>query len=307
VQHTTPIQDDKRAKETLINHNVVSWHSVCPSQLPRQSLAERTSHIIRCDISCITPKDVFSSEQGLLALQDQASEGCCPFPSRYAVLRFHQCDEGRPSCKRCLQRNEVCAGYRDATSLIFRDENEKAARPSEHRRPRTQDLSSSGTSSQVSSSSGTLSLDPDIYENSDASDLSAVMLLDSNLSSPYPWIKTTPTTAVPSVEDQAVSQFFEKFVMYPCNDCSSPGFLENLPALFHEAKMEGRLALRWAVRAAAYASLSNDQDSCILSRKALECYGLALSALGDALKDSTSKPDGYTLMTVVVLDLFEVS
>ncbi|KAH8879488.1 hypothetical protein GQ53DRAFT_671915 [Thozetella sp. PMI_491] len=106
-------------------------------------------------------------------------------------------------------------------------------------------------------------------------------------------------------EDQAVSQFFEKYVMYPCNNQSSPGFLEHLPVLFYEARIEGRLALRWAVRAAAYASLAGDQSSSGLGAKALKCYGLALSALGDALRTSTARPDGQVLMTVVVLDIFE--
>jgi hypothetical protein len=95
-------------------------------------------------------------------------------------------------------------------------------------------------------------------------------------------------------------------VMYPCNQGSTPGFLEHLPSLFKEFQTEGRLALRWAVRAAAYASLSKDQDNEALGNKALQCYGRSLSALGDALKDNTKSPDDFTLMTVVILDIFEV-
>ena len=131
---------------------------------------------------------------------------------------------------------------------------------------------------------------------------------DSNmkLSTPYPWAKEIPDAAKPSAEDIAVEQFFEKYVMYPCNQGSTPGFLEHLPALFREIQPEGRLALRWAVRAAAYASLSKDQDNATLGNKALECYGRSLSALADALKDATKDPDDYSLMTVVILDIFEV-
>lgn len=94
--------------------------------------------------------------------------------------------------------------------------------------------------------------------------------------------------------------------MYPCNNGSSPGFLEFLPSLFKDCQVEGRLALRWAVRAAAYGSLSNDPRNAEISSKALKCYGLALLALGEALKDQTQEPDDYVLMTVVVLDIFEV-
>ena len=95
--------------------------------------------------------------------------------------------------------------------------------------------------------------------------------------------------------------------MYPCNNGSSPGFLEHLPSLYVDGNfIEGRKALRWAVRAASYASLSNEQNSPALGNKALECYGLALSALGESLSKPSSVPSDYDLMTIVVLDIFEV-
>jgi hypothetical protein len=111
---------------------------------------------------------------------------------------------------------------------------------------------------------------------------------------------------MPSVEEQAVDTFMEKYVMYPCSQTSSPGFLEHLPCMFQEVNVNGRYALRWAVRAAAYADLSKDQDNDTLERKALQCYGLALSALGDSLATEGKVPDDYDLMTVVILDIFEV-
>jgi len=95
--------------------------------------------------------------------------------------------------------------------------------------------------------------------------------------------------------------------MYPCNQSSSPGFLEHLPPLFREARTEGRIALRHAVRAVSYASLSNDHGSVALAHKALHYYGLALTALAKALAEPDLQPDDYMLMTVVILDMFEVS
>jgi hypothetical protein len=118
------------------------------------------------------------------------------------------------------------------------------------------------------------------------------------LRNPYPWLKGLPSEMMPPVEEQAVDNFMEKYVIYPCNQTSSPGFLE--------VNVNGRYALRWAVRAAAYADLSKDQDSDILARKALQCYGMALSSLGDSLATPGKVPDDYDLMTVVVLDIFEV-
>lgn len=221
------------------------------------------------------------------------------------MLTNLKCDESRPACQRCVKRNEICAGYRDESTLIFHNENEKTAQRTVRRRATLESLLTPGGTapSIMSSSSGRSRKDPTFI---DSSDLSHSDVAGLNLGNPFPWVKRVPDAVAPSVEDQAVSKFFEKYVMYPCNDGSSPGFLEHLPVLFSEVKIQGRLALRYAVRAAAYANLSNEQDSIELSKKALQCYGLALSALAEALANTRVPPDDYTLMTVVVLDLFEV-
>ncbi|CAM1502040.1 Fc.00g040240.m01.CDS01 [Cosmosporella sp. VM-42] len=99
--------------------------------------------------------------------------------------------------------------------------------------------------------------------------------------------------------------FMDKYVIYPCNSSSSPGFLEHLPGLFKEVNIEGRYALRWAVQAASFADLSKEQGSNDLTAKALEHYGNALSALGKSLAEKGKTPDDYDLMTVVILDIFE--
>lgn len=165
-------------------------------------------------------------------------------------------------------------------------------------------LAKSVSLSHSSNHTASLRLGP---SSGDHSDISAPDISGLKLSNPYPWAKNVPDSLAPSTEDHAVSQFFEKYVMYPCNNGSSPGFLEHLPSLFKDINVEGRVALRWAVRAAAYGNLSNDQNNVNLGDKALECYGQALSALSEALADPKVRPDDYTLMTVVVLDLFEVS
>jgi hypothetical protein len=106
-------------------------------------------------------------------------------------------------------------------------------------------------------------------------------------------------------EDMVVSKFFDKFVMYPCNGDSIPGFLEHLPSMFKEVSVGNRIALRWAVQAAAYASLPRDQNPGA-NENAMQCYGLALSALSESLSEKDAAADDYILMTIVVLDLFEV-
>ena len=122
------------------------------------------------------------------------------------------------------------------------------------------------------------------------------------------WLKAhAPKQMQPPVEEQAVDLFVDKYVLYPCNQTSSPGFLEHLPSMFKEVEnINGRHSLRWSVQAAAYADISKDQDSDALARKALQCYGMALKALGDSLAAPGKEPDDYDLMTVVMLDMFEV-
>lgn len=77
--------------------------------------------------------------------------------------------------------------------------------------------------------------------------------------------------------------------------------------MFNEVNVEGRYALRWAVQAAAFADISKNQESNALASKAFQCYGMALSALGESLSTPGKEPDDYDLMTVVVLDIFEVN
>lgn len=108
-------------------------------------------------------------------------------------------------------------------------------------------------------------------------------------------------------DDQALSSFFDRFIGCPCNDRSTPGFLDCLPGLFKEVNREGRFALRWAVLAAGYAGLSSDQEGKRTSQMALDCYGHALSVLGKYLADPKFDPDDHILMTIVILDLFEVN
>jgi hypothetical protein len=100
--------------------------------------------------------------------------------------------------------------------------------------------------------------------------------------------------------------FIDKYVLLPCNESSSAGFLEHLPSLFKEVNIQGHYALRFAVQACAFADLSREQSSEALARKSLEAYGHALTALGQSLAEKHKTPDDYDLMTTVMLDMFEV-
>jgi len=231
------------------------------------------------------------------------SHGC-----RRCRQRRVRCDEGRPACQRCIKRDEVCDGYRDESTLIFRHETHKVIQQSRAAQATSSPPSGPGSSHSSStrkrsSSVGAISApglmaDPSALAPGEASGV--------RLSKRLPWLRGLPAEAQPPVEDQAVEQFLEKYVLYPCNQTSSPGFLEHLPSMFKEVDVDGRRALRLAVLAAAYADISKDQEGNALAVKALQCYGMALGALGESLSKPGKVPGDEDLMTVVVLDIFEV-
>lgn len=218
-----------------------------------------------------------------------------------------RCDEGRPSCQRCLKRNEICEGYRDEATLVFRHETRRII---EHAHAAASSLPSSSPTGSLHRRSRSVDTDERSRRSSLAhttsSDLATEEAGSPKLGASLPWLKQVPEHLKPSTEDQAVNQFMDKYVMYPCNQTSSPGFLEHLPSLFKEVSMEGRYALRWAVLAAAYADLAREPGSGTRnSEKALHCYGMALSSLGESLAERGKVPNDYDLMAVVVLDIFE--
>jgi hypothetical protein len=221
------------------------------------------------------------------------SRGC-----RRCRQRRVRCDENQPSCRRCINRNELCEGYRDEASIIFRHETDKIIQYVSALQAVLQHKSKGSPQSSVKKRSKSISVDPSALAPREAA---SIKLKDS-----HSWLKGLASEMMPPVEEQAVDSFMGKYVIYPCNETSSPGFLEHLPSMFHEVNVNGRYALRWAVRAAAYADISKDQDSDILTRKALQCYGMALSALGDSLGTQGKVPDDADLMTIVILDIFEV-
>lgn len=220
-----------------------------------------------------------------------------------------RCDEARPSCQRCIKRNEICEGYRDDATLIFRYETKKVI---EHARAQASSVYPTSSLGSFHKRSKSVDTAPGSRRSSsttvvDASNLSKDQADSLTSRAPLPWLKKTPKHLQPSVEDLAVDRFMEKYVMFPCNETSFPGFLEHLPSMFKDVNVVGRYSLRWAVRAAAYADLSKDSDDDEIAQKALHCYGVALSALGDSLSQQPGKPpDDYDLLTVVILDIFEV-
>ncbi|KAF4954920.1 hypothetical protein FGADI_4920 [Fusarium gaditjirri] len=208
-----------------------------------------------------------------------------------------KCDRSRPSCQRCIARNELCVGYRDEGDLMFQHETAKVVLKSQTCPP---SRSSRSNSSKCPRDNRTRSRSAER-----ASESSFSSTASTNLPAAFPWLKDQPKTEPVSEDDQITNMFLDKYVLLPCNESLSPGFLEHLPCLFKEVNIEGRYALRFAVQACSFADLSREKSSEELVKRSLEHYGHALSALGQSLAEKNKTPDDYDLMTVVMLDIFE--
>lgn len=186
---------------------------------------------------------------------------------------------------RCISRSESCIGYRDEADLIFQHETDKVIYRN------LGDVASS-TASNITRSRSLSRLDPTTPAQSSQSSFDS-------------W-QTDLTLPDEAEDDPNITAFMDNYVIYPCTESSGVGFLEHLPCLFKLVNIEGRYALRYAVQAAAYADASRQQNSNSDTKKALEYYGKALSALSQSLAEKSKVPDDYDLMTVVILDIFEV-
>ncbi|KAI0150371.1 hypothetical protein GGR57DRAFT_194099 [Xylariaceae sp. FL1272] len=219
-----------------------------------------------------------------------------------------RCDEARPVCQRCIKRNEICEGFRDEASLIFRDETTKtkslfnAHGPSRTPEP---ELQCPAMRQRRSRSVEGLPNRRATRVSTNLSDLTNDEAGSIRFPNQEQLLEGSGTGIKSPLEDVSVDLFMEKYVLYPSNDTSSPGFLEHLPSMLKEVQVIGRSALRCAVLAAAYADESSVLNSRQLAQKALYYYGLALTALGESLGKSSKMPDDYDLMTVVMLDIFE--
>lgn len=203
---------------------------------------------------------------------------------------------------RCTTRNELCVGYRDESDLIFQHETTKVlARNSVLTQEALPQSAASPEQASVTTASRSRSRS---LSRLDAVNTPATSPETSD--SPFFWNRDFVDANTDSAgTDDAVSLFFDKYVV-PCNELSSPGFLEHLPCLFKESNVQGRSALRWAVQACAYADIYSRDTVQVAAKLALELYSRALSELGKSLSIKGKIPDDHDLMTVVILDLFEV-
>ena len=198
----------------------------------------------------------------------------------------HQCDEGKPTCKRCEKSKRECGGYRPEFEIVHRDQTGSTLRRL-RKTPGQQDHGQSATS-----------FPPGF-----------VFVQEE----PEPWQQRRRSSRSPSPEaalnvplaHRGSCYFASNFILLPLG--SAPhGFMEYLVPLM-EVEPPGS-ALRYVFNACAFALLGNRAraDGVDLAQLSLKEHTLALAQTHKALGDPAVASTDSTLAAVLLLCLYEV-
>jgi hypothetical protein len=182
---------------------------------------------------------------------------------------------------KCERAKVQCPGFRDLNGVLFRDESDRIIRKARKLRYENEVEQASSLEMQQAL--------PALAAGSECS----IYLLPINISA----VLSHPINEVGA-------HFF--FAKYTCED---PPFSKEyntwLTRVYWEDSPDH--ALRAAIEAAGMAVISNIFYAPDIACKSKEQYGRALAAMKKALGDPVESLTDTTLMTVIILGLFEVS
>ncbi|KAI0521078.1 hypothetical protein F5B22DRAFT_653490 [Xylaria bambusicola] len=208
------------------------------------------------------------------------------FPGRFSTgckrcrQRKVKCDEGRPSCRRCIIYGKPCPGYSDQFHFRFDKASSKQGSSS---RPEK--------SPEESSVPGTARAQHHKTNNN-----RAVVRVASRPRSP----SITPQPEV-SYDDVSLCYFVRRFVT-PNDDDSLPGHLSFLPSLFnHSGHGVLELATLSVAQMAAYNQFRGDK----FRLQSYQNYGRALQALRKTIQTEEEVTDDRVLAAVLLLCMFK--
>lgn len=219
-----------------------------------------------------------------------------------------QCDQKRPSCSQCIRAGQECHGYRDALSMMFKDETAVVANKAEKRyealvqqnalsssQPREQQVS------RARSSRASLGSWTDAHNGSWTDSQTYCLGPPASLVSRYPTAESMTREITPSIEDQALGFFIS-------NHASQPALV---PRGQYEWLLEAlsqtgcNKMLQSSTNAACLVSLANSSKNAVMMAKAQIAYGAALRMVNDALRVEETAVKDSTLMSVIMLGLYE--
>ncbi|KXL41507.1 hypothetical protein M433DRAFT_384154 [Acidomyces richmondensis BFW] len=198
-----------------------------------------------------------------------------------------KCDQARPTCQRCERSGLNCPGYRNLNAIIFRDETKRiigqVSRQQGWHSTSNDDCLRSGASSNPVSS------------------LTSPFMARSAISSPIPLHDIPSRPLSQCIQDLAVNFFFNKYTY------SEPQFFSDYRDWLSECYQDQvNDVLRAALEAVGLAGLSNVSAGAeVLARQSRKKYCRALVCMRDTLNDPIRAVADTTLMTVMLLILFE--
>ncbi len=114
-----------------------------------------------------------------------------------------------------------------------------------------------------------------------------------------------PPSFMQCPEEEALCYWFLNLVMLPRHPESICGFMEHLLPMYQHAKVDSQLSL--ITTAAAFSALGKVPGRESLMPMATKMYSKALTAVKSALYDPIEAKKDETLMTVLLMCLYEVS
>lgn len=244
----------------------------------------------------------------------------------------NQCDRAVPTCGQCCRTGQKCPGYRDQSTLIFRNET---TRTINRARARAQTREASASSSQSSASprlqrqatpsvpstgpSTTTTTPPQfdypidwdnvvndgVLETINGETVAPTIHATSSVafsSQVAPGFMQTHTESRELVLDLSVKHFLENYVIQPSGP--SPGFLDYAPAVL-ESSSGDISPVQAAVQAVGLASLARTLKDPSLVQEAQANYVDAIQKIRVALVCPGASNQDATILTILVLGLYE--
>ncbi|TGO49997.1 hypothetical protein BCON_0194g00070 [Botryotinia convoluta] len=257
-------------------------------------------------------------------------------PSKGCYLcraRRIKCDEGKPSCMRCLKSKRECPGYRDEFELKLRDQTKatkrKSSTPFDNNIPtftidsysyqfgqngnvrstkRRMNTSENGTIYRTINSIKTtttnsfyISSYADYGSTEPSMPISPVLDIENEL----PWSPKTviPRQLSPPIDQQATCFFLSNFVLLPRGH-TAKGNLDFLIPLVYASSRETSLVL--ALNAVALVAFANQPNARKLLPLADRQYVTALNQINNDLQDVQKAKEDATLAAVFLLSFYEL-
>jgi hypothetical protein len=209
-----------------------------------------------------------------------------------------QCDQKRPSCSQCIRSGKECYGYRDALSMMFKDETAVVAKKAEKRyEVLAQQHSSSEPGDRQLSRASSSQASPVTWTDAETQ----LLIPPVSSISRYPTPESMTREITPSIEDQAMGFFISNHVSQPA--LVPRGQYEWLLEAISQPGCEE--ILRSSANAASLAGLANSTKNPTIMAKARAAYGSALRMTNSALSAKKTAVKDSTLMSVIMLGLYE--